>query len=196
MKRKLGVFAAVLLAAVVVAACGSGGVGGTLQKNQNVINGDVTRLQAVEPLPHLLDSANLRIQNYYYTAEADPNKIWYLETLSQTGSVEGSYTIRGPVENVSDQVTNPQQVRCVYYRSTPSCHTIGLAEPNAIYPGPSADHIAILVSGGILRFEGFFQTSDQPFTIKTPETITIDGKAPITSTDLSKTQGGKLPPRK
>lgn len=169
----------------------------SFSNNASTVNGDVSRLQTAEKLPTLLDSADLRIQNYYYTAEADPNKIWYLETLSLSGSVEASYTIQGPVENVSDQVTNPEQQVCHGgSNGEANCDTIGLAEPNGIYPGGSDDHIAILSSGAILRFEGQYQPSDQPFTVKSPVAISIDGSAPISKTDLSKTLNGKIPTRR
>lgn len=196
MIKKLAVVVLAFAAIFALAACG--GTKGTaiLGNDAKSINGDVGRLQKAEPLPRLLDSADLRIQNYYYTAEADPNKIWYLEVLSMTGSVISTHTIRGPVENVSDQVTNPEQQVCAGGSGGErNCDTVGLAEPNGIYPGVSDDHIAILASGGILRFGAFFETSDQPFTVHTPTAITINATAPITATDTSKTVGGKIPPR-
>jgi hypothetical protein len=180
------------LIAVALAACGTG-TNKTIKANASTINADLARLQKAEPLPILKDSADLRIQNEYYTAEADPNKIWYLETLSMTGSVEASYTIRGPVENEDDQVTNPQQAACDDSGDSAGCVSIGLAEPNGIYTGASDDHIAILTDGAILRFEGQFQTSDQPFTIHTPVTLTENANAPISKTDLSKTVHGVIP---
>jgi len=194
MRKIFAVFIS-LIVVVTVAACGNT-TPSTISQNNNQINSDVGRLQSAEPLPRLLDSADLRIQNYYYTAESDPNKIWYLETLAMTGSVEASYTIRGPVENVSYQVTNPQQQICNGGSSGDrNCDTVGLAEPNGIYPGNSDDHIAILVSGGILRFEGDYQTSDQPFTIHTPSILTVNASAPISPTNTANAIGGKIPPR-
>lgn len=194
MKRITLVVLTVLLAVVGLSACGNENPG-VITRNNNAINSDVNRLQQTERLPRLLDSADLRIQNYNYTAEADPNKIWYLEILSFTGTVEGSYTIRGPVVPLSDQVTNPYQEVCRGEHGE-GCAAVGLAEPNGIYQGASNDHIAILTTGAILKWEGPYQTSDQPFIVRTPATVSINENAPVTSTDLSKTQGGLRPTQK
>jgi hypothetical protein len=187
----------VLGAAVFVAGCNSGSSKPTaIINDNNAINGDVQRLQRIEPLPTLNDSADLRIQNYYYTSEADPNKIWYLVTQALNGTPTGYYTIRGPVENVSDQVTNPTQQVCQGgSNGEKNCDAIGLAEPNGIYPGSSQDHIAILTDGAILRWEGPYQTSDQPFKVLQTPTVSINETAAISATNLSKTVGGKIPPR-
>lgn len=186
-----------VVAALALAACGKTYENKTLVNDQNAVNGDLSRLQQQEPLPKMHDSADLRIQNYYYTAEADPNKIWYLVTMGLNGNPTGYYTIRGPVENVSDQVTNPDQLVCNHFPHNSGCDSgvIGLAEPNGVYPGSSNDHIAVLTDGAILRWEGDFQTSDQPFKpIQTP-TVSINENAQISTTDTSKTTGGKVPPR-
>lgn len=193
MKRVLVLVA--LAACLMLAACGSS-TPTVINQNDKAINGDVARLQKAESLPTLRDSADLRIQNYYYTAEADPNKIWYLATEGMNGNPTGYYTIRGPVENASDQVTNPAQQICAGGSSgAKNCDTIGLAEPNGIYPGASQDHIAILTDGAILRWEGQYQTSDQPFKILQTPTLSINETAPISATDTSKSSGGKVPPR-
>lgn len=186
---------AVVVAALALAACG-GNSPGIVTKDNKRINGDVSRLQKAEPLPTLKDSADLRIQNYYYTAEADPNKIWYLVTQGMNGNPTGYYTIRGPVENLSDQVTNPQQQVCNGGgQGDRNCDSIGLAEPNGIYPGTTQDHVAILTDGAILRWDGQYQTSDQPFKVIQTPSLSINESATISTTDLSKTTGGKVPPR-
>lgn len=170
-----------------------------LSKDANRVNSDLGRLQAREPLPNLNDSADLRTQNYLYTAEADPNKIWYLVTISQTGQALGNYTIRGPVVPASDQVTNPTQLICQHFRANGNsgCDsaTVGLAEPNGIYPGNTNDHLAITTSGAILRWDGFYQVSDQPISLKTPVTLSLNENVAPSHTDLSTSTGGKLPPR-
>lgn len=190
--RKILAVAAAIACAGLIAACGS--APSAVSKGAATVNKQLSVLERAEPIPRLLDSADRAIQRDFYTAEADPNKIWYLETLSMTGSVEATYTIRGPVEPASDEVTNPNQVICIG-ESHSGCGPVGLAEPNGVYEHPGNDHIARLVSGALLKFEGQYQTSDQPFTIKTPETLTINSNAPITHTDLSKTEGGVLPPK-
>ena len=73
---------------------------------------------------------------------------------------------------------------------------IGLAEPNGIYPGQSQDHLAILTDGAILRWDGPYQTSDQPFKVIQTPTLAINENAAITPTDTSKTVGGRVPPRR
>jgi hypothetical protein len=195
-KRILFLFI-LIIAALLVTACGRTYQNKALVQDQNAINSDLGRLQRAEPLPHLKDSGDLRIQNYYYTAEADPNKIWYLVTQGMNGNPTGYYTIRGPVENVSDQVTNPNQLVCNHFPHNNGCDAgvIGLAEPNGIYPGQSNDHLAVLTDGAILRWEGQYQTSDQPFKpIQTPS-VAINENAPISGTDTTKSQGGLRPPQ-
>lgn len=195
MKRTFLVLAA-LAVVLGLAACGGKSTPTVISSDIKAINGDVARLQSIEPLPTLKDSGDLRIQNYYYSAEADPNKIWYLVTMGMNGSPTGYYTIRGPVENLSDEVTNPVQQACAGgSNGEKNCDTVGLAEPNGIYPGQTADHVAILTDGAILRWEGQFQTSDQPFKPISTPTVSINEDAQISNTDLSKTAGGKVPPK-
>lgn len=198
MTRKIrlgGMLVAALLACVFVfAACGESANTAVQQKQETRIASALQRLEAAEPTPTLLDSADRAIQSNYYTAEADPNKIWYLETLAMTGSVEASYTIRGPVEPAGDELTNPDQLTCTDSEHG-ACGVIGLAEPNGIYEHDTNDHIARLTDGALLRFEGQYQVSDQPFTVKTPETISVNGNAEISHTNLADTKGGTLPPR-
>ena len=197
MKRAITLISILGLTGLALAACGRTYENKALIQDQNAINGDLARVQKKEPLPTLYDSADLRIQNYYYTAEADPNKIWYLVTQGMNGNPTGYYTIRGPVENVSDQVTNPQQLVCNHFPHNNGCDSgvIGLAEPNGIYPGQSQDHLAILTDGAILRWDGQYQTSDQPFKVIQTPTLAINETAQITATDTTKTKGGLVPPR-
>lgn len=197
MRRRIAVVALALIATVVLAACGAAAPPAITHDAAN-INARLASLEHVEPIAEPLDSADRRTQNYFYTAEADPNKIWYLETLSYSGTVEGTYTIRGPVVPASDQVTNPTQQICHHNTGNggeENCDTVGLAEPNGTYAGNTNDHLAVLSSGALFRFEGNYQVSDQPFTIKTPATISINSSAPISTTDTSKTRGGIVPPK-
>ena len=113
-----------------------------------------------------------------------------------TGSVEASYTIRGPVVPASDELTNPVQKVCSEGGSNSiGCVTTGLAEPNGIYQGHTNDHLAVLSSGALLKFEGQYQVSDQPFTVKTPKSISINGNGAISHTDTSKSANGIIPKR-
>lgn len=202
MKRLRIVLVALCIAGLAggFAACGGSTQPTTLSKDANAINNDLGRLQQREPLPSLNDSADLRTQNYLYTAEADPNKLWYLATISMTGNVLGYYTIRGPVVPASDQVTNPTQVVCQHFRGMgeKDCAqgTVGLAEPNGIYAGNTNDHLAVSTSGAIVRWEGWYQVSDQPFTLKAPVTLSLNESVAPSHTDLSTSAGGKTPPRK
>lgn len=195
MKRICLVALAAILAALVLTACSSSAPS-AISHDANNINARLSVLERAEPIAEPLDSADRRTQDYFYTAEADPNKIWYLETLSLSGSVEATYTIRGPVVPASDQVTNPTQQICHGgSNGDANCDALGLAEPNGTYAGNTDDHLAVLSSGALLRFEGNYQVSDQPFTVKTPETLTINSSAPISATDLTKTRRGILPPK-
>lgn len=189
---------AILAIALFAVGCGEHHENAAIAHAEKTIDSQLELLEKVEPIPKMLDSADRYIQAYFYTAEADPNKIWYLETLSLSGSVEASYTIRGPVVPAGDEVSNPSQIACKHFPHQDGeggCESgvIALAEPNGIYQHDTNDHLAILESGALLRFEGQYQVSDQPFVIKTPATISINSAAEVSKTDLSKTEGGILP---
>jgi|ERR1700729_1051671 len=201
MKRSILFVVLLLAVALGAVACGGSASSGSEEVSKNEIkhiSGDLKRLEKAEPTPILYDSADRAIQSNWYTAEADPNKIWYVEQLSYTGSVVASFTARGPVEPASDELTNPEQKECESWgekNDGGGCATIGLAEPNGVYQHPGNEHIARLTDGALYRFEGSYAQSDQPFEVKTPESIAINGSAPISSTDLTKSAGGTLPPK-
>lgn len=202
-KMRIAILAALMVAGFALAAVGLCACGGNenkappaIVKAERSIANDLQRLEAAEPTPTLLDSADRAIQSNWYTAEADPNKIWYVEQLSMTGSVITSFTARGPVEPASDELTNPSQLTCGEGgKENYSCGAIGLAEPNGVYQHPGNEHIARLTDGAMYRFEGDYVQSDQPFTVKTPESISVNGSAPISHTDLSKSEHGTVPPK-
>lgn len=203
MKRRLMTLAVMVVLCAIAAfatGCGENHENKAIANAEKTIDSQLELLERVEPIPKMLDSANRHIQAYFYTAEADPNKTWYLETLSMSGSVEATYTIKGPVVPAGDEVSNPEQIACKHFPHQDGeggCEpgVIALAEPNGIYQHDTNDHLAILESGALLRFEGQYQVSDQPFTVKTPTTIAIDGSAPISKTDLTKTEKGVIPTR-
>lgn len=202
MKRIIILFLIAMLAVVGLAACGGAASESrskaVTKKETEAVESALARLEKVEPTPTLYDSADRAIQRAFYTAEADPNKIWYLETLSFAGSVEASYTIRGPVESEDDELTNPLKKECESWgkeNAGGGCVATALAESNGIYEHQTNDHIAILADGALLRFEGNYQTSDQPFTVKTPETISVNSNAAISSTNLNDSANGFVPKR-
>ena len=201
MKRILIILALCLCGGVLLAACGESAKppAASLVKAEHAIANDLQRLEQAEPTPVLLDSADRAIQSNVYTAEADPEKTWYVEELSAYGSVITSFTTRGPVEPAGDELTNPTQKVCSSWgehNDGGGCVALGLAEPNGVYTHPGGEeHVARLTDGAIYRFSGYYAQSDQPFTVKTPESIQVNASAPISHTNLSKSQGGTLPPR-
>jgi hypothetical protein len=201
MKRKIiSIGLVIIVASLALMGCSNGKSNGQqiLGQDARLINNELRYLQRKEKLPLLLDSGDLRNQNYYYTAIADPNKVWYLVTESMSGQVTGGpYLIRGPVQNTADSVTAPTQQICAGgSNGEKNCDTVELAEPNGLYASPSVpDHFAILASGGILRWEGWYKTSDVPINVKVPVNININESTAPTSTDLSKSKGGTLPPK-
>lgn len=200
MKRTFVALLIAVFAVVGLAACGEVKESKAIANGEKKINSQLEVLEKAEPVPLMRDSADRAVQANWYTEEADPNKIWYVEQLSYTGSVVASFTTRGPVEPASDEVTNPSQISCKHFAHQDGeggCEpgVIGLAEPNGVYQHPGNEHIARLSDGAMYRFEGSYAQSDQPFEVKTPESIAINGSAPISHTNLETSVGGKQPPR-
>lgn len=161
------------------------------------INGQLAELRKNEPLPRFHDSAALHVQDAYYTADADPNKLWYVILVDFQGRPYASYTTRGAPQPSGDQVTNPVQLTCqTFPGSAPNgCGTVGLPEPNGVHQGVSNDsYVAILTSGAVIRFPGATaHISDQPFNIKGAVQVTINESAPISKTDTRTSTNGVVP---
>jgi hypothetical protein len=200
LKRIIGLLAVAIIS-INLTACttqqNAGKKAANQVRSQDVlgVNQQVIRLRQNEPLPTFSDSAALHVQDAYYTADSDPNKIWYVTMVSNTGVPYAHYTTRGAPQPSSDQVTNPlQQVCAGGSNGDKNCDTIGLPEPNGVHQGPSQDYIAISTTGAMLRFpEQGAHISDQPFTVKTPVTLQINESAQISATDESKSVNGIVP---
>lgn len=182
--------------------CGNGGgaarkAANTLRYNeQQVIDNQVRELRSNEPLPHFHDSAALHVQDAYYTADADPNKIWYVTLVSLDGTPYAHFTTRGAPQPTGDQVTNPQQQVCAAGSSNgpESCDTISLSEPNGVHQGAANDgYVAILTTGAMVRIPGNAVISDQPFNVTQQPKLTINENAAISATDSSKTDHAVIP---
>lgn len=188
--KKFAVLAVALLALVAIPGCQTNrSARKELRKEQRLTTNQIVKIHEAEKFPLLSDSGELRLQNYYYTAEADPNKIWYLTLIGLDGTPIASYTIRGPVTSTNDQVTNPTQI----VRD----HEIPLAEPNAIYQGDHGEeHVAVLTSGAVFKFVSNYIVSDQPSHITQKPKLTLNENAAISHTDLGVTDGGTRPPKK
>lgn len=197
MKRAFaGLFAGAAI--VALAACG-GASGGAQQKvrKQDVsdINRQVLELRRAEPLPQFHDSAALRVQASYYTADADPNKLWYVTLVGLDGTPYAHLTTKGAPQPSGDQITNPvQQVCAGGSNGEKNCDTIGLPEPNGVHQGGAdATYVAVLTTGAIARFPCGCVISDQPFSVKTPVRLSIDETQAVSHTDTSKTTGAVVP---
>lgn len=195
--KLLSIGGALVLCALLVTACSSSTAPSNVTKSTAGINHRLEVLEKAEPTAEPLDSADRRVQNAIYTGEADPLKIWYLAITSQSGAIESTYTIQGPVVSEGDEVSNPLQQVCAGGESgNKNCDTIGLAEPNGTYPHGGGAWEAILTSGALLKFYGYYQVSDQPFTVKTPEILSINASAPISHTNASLTKNAVVPTKR
>lgn len=199
--KKLVFLVLAVALSIMLTACG----GTAAQKAQSKaikedvgsINGQLSELRQNEPLPRFHDSAALHVQDAYYTADADPNKIWYVILVNYQGEPYASYTTRGAPQPAGDQVTNPVQLTCqTFPNSAPDgCGTVGLPEPNGVHQGTgNTGFVAILTSGALIRFPSeTAHISDQPFNIKGAVHVSINENAAISKTDSSKTSNGVIP---
>jgi predicted small secreted protein len=205
MKRFASIIGVLALSLFVLAGCGGTSAAQKKAKKaaravqiQDVtdINQQVEELRQNEPLPHFRDSAALHVQNAYYTADADPNKIWYVILVNYLGDPYASYTTRGAPQPSDDQITNPVQQVCAGGSSgDKNCDVIGLPEPNGVHQGAGGgSYIAISTTGALLRFpSATAHISDQPFNIKGTVQVSINENANISKTDTSKTDGAVVP---
>lgn len=203
MNRYKVVLAVVLasLAALVLTGCPSNSnsakkAANTVRKQDVLsINDQVIALRKLEPLPRFHDSAALHVQNAYYTADADPGKIWYVTLVALDGTPYAHFTTRGAPQPAGDQVTNPVQQICAGGSSgEKNCDVIGLPEPNGVHQSPNAEgYIAILTTGAMIRIPSGAIISDQPFDVKTPIKLSIDETATISKTDTGTTKGAVVP---
>lgn len=196
----LGVLCIGLTAVGCATTTGAGKKAANAVRSQDVtdINQQVIELRHVEPLPHFKDSAALHVQNAYYTADADPNKIWYVTIVGMNGSVLEHFTTKGAPQPAGDQVTNPVQQICAGgSQGEKNCDTIGLPEPNGVHQSADADgYVSILTTGAMKRFTCaavYCDISDQPVSIKSAVALVINETAAISATDESKTTNGIVP---
>lgn len=196
--RKALLIVVALVACLAISAC-AGSTGGSAHKVQVQEDTSIANQQRVlersEPFPVFTDSAARRVQASEYTADADPNKIWYVTLVGLDGTPYMHLTTRGAPQPASDEITNPSQQTCKGGSNGDSnCDTIGLAEPNGVYQG-NADptFIGILTTGAMARFPCGCIVSDQPFSVSTPVKLSIDETAPISHTDTSVTKGAVVP---
>lgn len=200
-RARLSVLVISALAIFALAGCPSGNNNAKKAANavrkQDVldINRQVLKLRKLEPLPDFHDSAALHVQNAYYTADADPNKIWYVTLIALDGTPYAHFTTRGAPQPAGDQVTNPVQQVCAGGSSgEKNCDVIGLPEPNGVHSSPSTQgYVAILTTGAMIRIPEGAVISDQPFEVKTPIKLSIDETASISKTDTGTTKGAVVP---
>lgn len=199
--RRIAALSVIALMAFGLAACG-GETDKTQKKEIDQIHQQLKILEHAEPMPLLKDSGNRRNQAYYYTAEADPNKTWFLTLVGLDGTPYAQYTIKGPVSSTNDEVTNPQELTCRKISVSNGddkwpCGAVSLAEPDGTYSGDHGpEFVAILATGAVLKFSGNYVVSDQPNKIKTPVKFSIDESVAPSDTDLSRSSGGKVPEKR
>lgn len=162
------------------------------------IESQLLEMRSAEPLPRFHDSAALHVQNAYYTADADPNKIWYVTLVALDGTPYAHFTTKGAPQPAGDQVTNPQQLYCQHIGQGTNipdgCGTVGLPEPNGVHSSAeSQGYVAILTTGAMIRIPEGALISDQPFKVDVPVKLSIDETKNISATDESKTEGAVVP---
>lgn len=198
MKRIILIIIA-LVAVVAVTGCSQGSsnkLGRAVAKQDiTTINSQVQELRRAEPLPRFHDSAALRVQNAYYTADADPNKTWYVTLVALDGTPYMHLTTKGAPQPAGDQVTNPVQQSCAGGSSgNKNCDVIGLPEPNGVHQGTSTPgYVAILTTGAVVRLPENAVISDQPFDLKSPVKLAINENAQISKTDTATATNGHVP---
>lgn len=192
--------AVVIVGGLVAGGCGTSNANkaqdAITKKDVQTINTQLQELRQNEPLPTFHDSAALHVQDAYYTADADPNKIWYVTLVSLDGTPYAHFTTRGAPQPAGDQVTNPQQLQCQHNGDSrpDGCGTIGLPEPNGVHQGSGNEgYVAILTTGAMVRIPPGAVISDQPFKVDTPVRLSIDESASVSATDSSKTTNGVVP---
>lgn len=199
MKKRIAIVGIFIVAGLGLGACGtsSGNKAQDKVTRQELfdINTQVEELRKAEPLPTFHDSAALRVQDSYYTADADPNKIWYVTLVALDGTPYAHFTTRGAPQPAGDQVTNPVQLQCVHNsdQRPDGCGTIGLPEPNGVHQGTNTGYVAILTTGAMIRIPDGAVISDQPFSVKTPVKLSIDESQQVSHTDTSQTTGAVVP---
>lgn len=197
--RKIIILALLAVFALSVAACGQTKAqkaqGAVVKADVAGINAQLAVLRKNEPLPRFTDSAALHVQDAYYTADADPNKIWYVTLVALDGTPYAHFTTKGAPQPAGDQVTNPVQIACPKANGNQRhCDVIGLPEPNGVHQGTAATgYVGILTTGAMIRIPENAVISDQPFSVKTPVKLSIDETQAISKTDTSKTVNAIVP---
>lgn len=194
--------ATILMLLVALLALGACGTNSRQRAQQNAINEDVQGINSQlavlrknEPLPTFKDSAALHVQDAYYTADADPNKVWYVTLVALDGTPYAHFTTKGAPQPAGDQVTNPVQIACPKVNgNNRHCDVVGLPEPNGVHQGIGNEgYVAILTTGAMIRLPANAVISDQPFAVKTPVKLSIDETQAISKTDTSKTNHAIVP---
>lgn len=111
------------------------------------------------------------------------DKIGYIYTLSQTGSIIGFYTIRGKVSSTQSQMTTDNLVVDGCPSISDRCPTVVNAPGDDGSYGPNEDGVFWFTTEGVMvQWNGLYQYSDAPLKLSSTPVLTLDANAKPTST--------------
>lgn len=161
------------------------------QQDQNYESQLLSILRQRYPLPKLTDSSDLRNQIQYAAVQSDPNKLEYLAFVNLQGQVYFQTTIKGQVSAESTRITAPVKDHC-YQTDSGDSSANGIAceqdpQPDltgTFFSQSGGGYFAYLTDGALIQWPASVQflTSDQPFKISAPPSLSINETAPITPT--------------
>lgn len=105
-----------------------------------------------------------------FDRDNDANRITYVYLLSWTGEFIGYYVVKGKVSsNQSQMAPMDSSVRICTYADS-GCYALGEAPGDDGSYGPNEDGIFFFtVDGTKITWNGLYQQSDKPLTIKAPQ---------------------------
>lgn len=182
LSKKLAAAGAALLIGVVgLTACGA--TSSSQKSAQQVTEQYSTKLTNAEPYPlaQMNDSAERANLREKLLRLNDPNKIGYVNELTQNGQIIATYTIKGKVSSNSSQLTNTQN--CTYTGASDGCGAVVDSMGDDGSFGPSEPGIFFFTTSGVLmQWDGLYQYSDAPLNSISKPLITLDANAKPSNT--------------
>ena len=142
------------------------------------------KLTAIVPNPELQDSVERRNLVNRLQKNNKANKIGYVFLLSDTGSVISNYTIKGKVSSLNSLLTTPDQLvspnggQCGMVGASTSltCYNVASPDLDGSY-GKNPDGVFFFtVEGNMIEWSGKYLYSEQPMTLTTPATLSVNVK--------------------
>jgi hypothetical protein len=176
--KALSAAAVAAVAVVALSACGS--TPSSQEANQKVTEQYAQKLSNAEPYPlsQMNDSAERANLREKLLRLNDPNKIGYVNELTQNGQIIASYVIKGKVSSNASQLTNTQNIN-TGYTGNPVTESMGDDGSS----GPSEPGVFFFTTTGqMITWNGLIQYSDAPVSLTSKPLITIDANAKPSNT--------------